>query len=111
MISGKELRSMKKTVYLVNTARSGVIDEKALYNALSNGYIAGAGLDVLEQEPHIDPENPLFKLENVVLTPHCGGLTLEALQRVGEEVADSVIKILHNEIPRAENVVNKELLA
>jgi D-3-phosphoglycerate dehydrogenase len=111
LLGENEFKKMKKTAFVVNTARGGIIDEKALYHALTNGDIAGAGLDVLEGEPELDPENPLFKLDNIIFAPHCGGITEEALQRVGEDVADSVMKMLQNEIPRKELVVNKKLLS
>ncbi len=69
MIGEKELRMMKKTAYLVNVSRGGVVDEAALIRALAEGTIAGAGLDVFESEP-LKKDSPLLKLENVVLTPH-----------------------------------------
>ena len=68
LIGEKELKSMKKTAILVNTSRGGVIDEFALYKALKEGGIAGAGIDVLENEPV--EKHPLFELNNVLLTPH-----------------------------------------
>lgn len=111
LIGENEFNKMKNTAFIVNTARGGIIDEEALFIALTNGYIAGAGLDVLEGEPNLDPENPLFKLDNIIFAPHCGGITKEALHRVGENVADSVMKILQNEIPRKEFIVNKKILS
>jgi phosphoglycerate dehydrogenase-like enzyme len=74
LIGARELRLMKKTAYLINTCRGQVVDEGALYEALSDGLIAGAGLDVFEQEPPA-ADNRLFGLENVVLTPHFAGPT------------------------------------
>jgi len=73
MMGLEQFKKMKPTAYLINTARGGLVDEQALYTALTRGYIAGAGLDVIEPEPP-DPSNPLFKLENVLLTPHCAFL-------------------------------------
>lgn len=82
--------AMKPTAAVVNTARGPIIDEPALIAALESGAIAGAGLDVLEQEPP-DPDNPLFTMENVVVTPHVASATTrmrpETRRRVGREVA------------------------
>ena len=81
---------MKETAVVINTARGPIIDELALIEALSSGAIAGAGLDVLEQEPP-EPDNPLLSMENVVLTPHVASATTrmrpETRRRVGREVA------------------------
>jgi len=74
---------MKKSAYLINTARGPVIDEPALVEALKEGRIAGAGLDVFAIEP-IEPDNPLLKLDNVILTPHIAFKTEEALKRRAE---------------------------
>ena len=74
LIGERELRLMKPTALLVNTARGGIIDEAALVRALDAGWIAGAGLDVLEQEPPA-ADNPLIGRDNVILTPHVGGLS------------------------------------
>lgn len=95
LIGEEELRSMKKTAYLINTARGNIVNEKSLYKALSNGWIAGAGLDVFEQEPRIDPDNPLFKLNNVVLSPHTATMTQEAMKSIGESVVNNIKKIVH----------------
>ena len=74
LIGTAQLAMMKKGSYLVNTSRGSVLDEKALVEALQSGHLAGAALDVYESEPP-DPDNPLFKMDNVVLTPHVGGDT------------------------------------
>ena len=73
-MSAKAFGQMKDTAYLINTCRGGVVDEEALISALRNGEIAGAGLDVLEQEP-IDMANPLLAMDNVMLTPHVASAT------------------------------------
>jgi phosphoglycerate dehydrogenase-like enzyme len=78
LIGPKELSLMKPTALLINTARGQLVDQKALYEALRDGTIAGAGLDVFEQEP-IDPHDPLLSLPNIVLSPHTAGTTPEAL--------------------------------
>ncbi|WP_434310446.1 2-hydroxyacid dehydrogenase [Hominifimenecus sp. rT4P-3] len=72
MIGAEEFRKMKNTAILVNTSRGGVVDESALYEALKSGEIRGAGLDTFEMEP-VSPDLPLLRLENVVLSSHCGG--------------------------------------
>jgi phosphoglycerate dehydrogenase-like enzyme len=76
MIGAQELKMMKPTAYLVNTCRGPVVDETALIEALSNGTIAGAGLDVFDQEPP-PADNPLFRLQNVILTAHMAGPTFD----------------------------------
>ena len=77
LLGERELRLMKRTALLINTARGGIVDEEALVRALEAGEIAGAGLDVLEREPP-DPDNPLLHMENVVVTPHMGWDSAEA---------------------------------
>ncbi|UCD14212.1 MAG: hydroxyacid dehydrogenase [Thermoplasmatales archaeon] len=91
------LSKMKPNAYLINCARGGTVDEKELYNALKNGKIAGAGIDVFENEPPKD--NPLLKLDNVVLTPHIGANTNEGQIRAGTVCAEQVIKTLKGETP------------
>ncbi len=80
MIGAAELSMMKPSAILINTARGGIVDEAALVEALQTGSIAGAGLDVLEHEPP-DPNDPLPKLENVIVTPHTAGPTYESLAK------------------------------
>ncbi|MCM8761045.1 MAG: phosphoglycerate dehydrogenase, partial [Candidatus Omnitrophica bacterium] len=89
MISDKEIAMMKKDVRLINCARGGIIDEAALARALEAGKIAGAALDVYEEEPPLK-ENPLLKMDKVVLTPHLGASTEEAQTNVAVEVANTV---------------------
>lgn len=105
MIGEKELKLMKKTAYIINTARGPIIQEEALYKALKNGWIAGAGLDVYAKEPP-DKDNPLFKLENVVLTPHIAYYTQEAIWRLEMTAVEEAIRILQGQLPK--NLVNKE---
>ncbi|MBD3405503.1 MAG: 3-phosphoglycerate dehydrogenase [Candidatus Lokiarchaeota archaeon] len=89
MIGEKELKMMKETAYLINTARGGVVDEKALLKALEEGWIAGAGLDVYENEP---PEDwTLIKHPKVIATPHVSSSTKEAQERVGELTVQKVL--------------------
>lgn len=93
LIDERRLRSMKRTAILINTARGAVVDTNALVKALKEGWIAGAGLDVFEEEP-LPKDHPLLGLDNVVLTPHIGASTQEAQDRAGVEVAKKVIEIL-----------------
>jgi D-3-phosphoglycerate dehydrogenase len=103
MIAGSQFALMKPTAYVVNVARGGLIDEDALYEALSNNVIAGAGLDVFVTEPPTDTK--LLGLENVIVTPHLGASTDEAQEKAGVSVAKSVRLALGGElVPDAVNV-------
>ncbi|MCU1422821.1 MAG: D-3-phosphoglycerate dehydrogenase [Microbacteriaceae bacterium] len=103
MIAGPQLKAMKKTAYIVNVARGGLIDESALFDALTAGEIAGAGLDVFVSEPPTG--SPLLALPNVVVTPHLGASTDEAQEKAGVSVARSVRLALSGElVPDAVNV-------
>lgn len=97
-IVNKEMISkMKPTAYIINCSRGGTVDEKALYDALKNGKIAGAGIDVFENEP--PKESPLLKLDNVVLTPHIGANTNEGQIRAGTVCAEQINKVLNGKNP------------
>ena len=103
LIGEAALAKVKPTVRIINAARGGVLDEAALYKALKDGRVAGAGLDVFATEPCTD--SPLFELDNVVATPHLGASTDEAQERAGIAVAQSVRKALSGElVPDAVNV-------
>lgn len=103
LIGEAELRKMKPRSFLVNAARGGVVNEAALCRALSEGWIAGAALDVFEKEPP-PPDHPLRSLPNVVLTPHLGAATLEAQENVAVEIADAVrAALLEDDFSRAVN--------
>lgn len=103
IVGEEELRGMKPTARVVNTARGGIVDENALYRALSEGWIAGAALDVFAAEPATD--SPLFTLDNVVVTPHLGASTTEAQDKAGTTVAEAVIAALRGEfVPSAVNL-------
>ncbi|NLN06833.1 MAG: phosphoglycerate dehydrogenase [Firmicutes bacterium] len=95
MIGAEEIAMMKDGVRIINCARGGLIDEKALYEALKSGKVAGAALDVFEEEPAVN--NPLVQLPNVIVTPHLGASTQEAQVNVAVQVADQVLKALQNE--------------
>ena len=103
LVAARLLSAMKPTAYLINTSRGGVVDEEALVAALREGRIAGAGLDVFENEFTAD-HLPIFDLENVVLTPHGAAHTQEALVRMSL-VAEDVLRVLDGEPPQ--NPVNQ----
>lgn len=100
LINAERLRMMKKTAYLINTSRGPVIDEAALVEALKEGVIAGAGLDVFENEPALAPG--LADLENVVITPHIASATVETREKMSEVAATNIIAVLEGrEAPNA----------
>jgi D-3-phosphoglycerate dehydrogenase len=98
-----QLRRMKPTAILVNTARGPIVDDRALHRALSEGWIAGAGLDDIEEEPakvrDWRPDNPLFSLDNVVITPHAAYYSEEAIGTVRQFAADEVVRVLTGQPP------------
>lgn len=98
LIGERELSLMKQTAYLINTARGALINEQALYRALKEGKIAGAGLDVSEVEP-LDPTNPLLSLPNVIATPHALARTWESTGRTIQMIQEAVMAILKGELP------------
>ncbi len=104
LIGEKELKQMKPSAYLINTARGPVVDEVALIKALQERWIAGAGLDVFEKEP-ADAENPLFKMDNVVVTPHSASYSDAAFERPRIIVLQEAARVLSGRWPK--NVVNK----
>jgi phosphoglycerate dehydrogenase-like enzyme len=105
MIGEERLRLMKPSAFLINTARGEVVDEQALYKALTQGWIAGAGLDVYKEEP---PKfRALIELENVVCTPHSAGLSREASYAMAMEAVKKIIAYFSGKIP--ENVLNPEV--
>ena len=106
LISAKEISLMKKTAYLINTARGAIIDEAALVNALENKQIAGAGLDVYEEEPKLKPG--LAELDNVVLAPHLGSATVESRTKMAVMAAENIVAVLNKQKPK--NCVNPEAL-
>ena len=92
LISWREFEIIKDGAYLINCARGGIVDEEALYEALVNGKLSGAALDVYEMEPP-SPDNPLLKLDNVITTPHIGASTREAQISVGLIIAEDIINM------------------
>jgi glyoxylate reductase len=97
LVGERELRLMKPAAFLVNTARGPVVDEKALVRALKEKRIAGAGLDVYENEPKVEPE--LLTLQNVVLTPHLGSAVKELRESLANVVADNILAVLEGKRP------------
>lgn len=93
LISAEVLAAAKRGLVLVNTARGGVVDERALCQAMKDGTIGGAAFDVFEHEP-LDPENPLLKLPNFIATPHYAGATQESLRRVATTIARETVAAL-----------------
>jgi len=95
-----ELKTMKKTAYLINTARGSIVDEEALYKALKKRWIAGVALDVMEKEPP-DWENLLPKLDNLIITPHISFYSEESYVELKTKVAEAVCSVLKGKLPRA----------
>jgi D-3-phosphoglycerate dehydrogenase len=108
LIGDRELSWMKPTAYLINASRGPVVDQAALYRALKERKIRGAGLDVYEKEP-VPADEPIFKLDNVILTPHTLCWTDECFRKMGESAVNAVLTVLKGEIPPY--VVNPEVLA
>jgi glyoxylate reductase len=106
MIGQEQLARMKKTAFLINTARGTVVDERALAVALRAGQIAGAGLDVFANEPEVEPL--LLELPNVVLLPHVASASVATRTKMCTMAAESILAVLANERPR--NLVNPEAL-
>ncbi len=98
LISRKEIGMMREGVRIVNTARGRIIDQEALVEALKRGKVAGAALDVFEEEP-LDPGSPLAFMDNVILTPHLGASSNEAMERMAVQVAEDVLKVFRGEAP------------
>jgi phosphoglycerate dehydrogenase-like enzyme len=110
MIGEAQLRRMKPSAYLINTARGALVDQAALARALQEGWIAGAGLDVLEREPPPGDE-PLLRLPNCLITPHCGSCTTETAAAVNQLVCANIIEALsaHRASERPTFLVNAEM--
>lgn len=96
LINAQKIATMKKTAKIINTSRGGVVDEDALYDALKNGLLGGAALDVFEKEPAIGTK--LVELDNVILTPHIGAQTKEAQSLAANIIGEKIIQILRGVI-------------
>ncbi|MEE9398794.1 MAG: hydroxyacid dehydrogenase [Dehalococcoidales bacterium] len=106
MIGERELKKMKRSAFLINTARGSIVDEGALIKALNEGWIKGAGLDVFEQEP-VPVDNPLLRMDNVIVSPHFLCHTDEHFIKMADEWAEQVADILNGKIP--DKLVNREV--
>ncbi|MDF2541418.1 MAG: D-isomer specific 2-hydroxyacid dehydrogenase NAD-binding [Herbinix sp.] len=95
LVNSERLYHMKNTAFLINTSRGAVVDEEALVNTLKEKKIAGAGLDVFMNEP-APKENPLFLLDNVIVSPHNAALTKESMDRMGLDAAKGIVEVLYN---------------
>jgi D-3-phosphoglycerate dehydrogenase len=108
LFNAARIGRMRRTAYLINTARGGIVDEKALHAALTSGQLAGAGLDVFEVEPP-PVGHALFALPNVIMAPHVAGVTVEAVDRMSEQTARNILSALDGE-PIRQNVINQDVL-
>jgi len=107
LMGERAFKKMEKKPILINTSRGPIVDEKALIQALVEGRVSGAGLDVLEKEPP-DPQNLLLKMENVILSPHVGFYSVESISELKRRTAENVSAVLSGKSPRS--VVNREVL-
>jgi glyoxylate reductase len=108
LIGKEQIRMMKPNAHLINTSRGPVVDEEALAVALREGWIAGAGLDVFEEEP-VPPKSPLLELKNIVLTPHIASATRESRYGMTRIAAENLISVLKGESPL--HLVNPDVMA
>ena len=105
MINKETFAKMKKGAYLINTARGSIVDEHDLVDALKEGRLAGAALDVFDNEPNIDPE--LVGMENVILTPHIASATWDAREKMGQQAVSGILDTLGGNKPQ--NLINEEV--
>jgi len=105
LINKDKLGKMMNGSFLINTARGPIVDEHDLADALRTGHLGGAGIDVFETEPNVNPE--LIGMENVILTPHIASATWEAREKMGNLAVDAILKTLNGEKP--ENLVSEEV--
>jgi D-3-phosphoglycerate dehydrogenase len=109
MIGKDQLKQMKPTAYLVNTARGGIINEDDLAWALQNDVIAGAGLDSFEVEPP-PTDTPLWQAPNLLVSPHVGAVTTESLKNMGMQAVSNILSVLNHQAIDSSRVVNREIL-
>jgi D-3-phosphoglycerate dehydrogenase len=107
IVNAKRLAQMKPGAFLINTARGPVVDQKALTAALQEGRLAGAGLDVFEQEPN-PAGDPLYALDNVLLTPHALCWTDQCFAGIGAADVKAVFDVMHGRVPTG--IVNREVV-
>src|SRR3546814_13940449 len=101
MIGTAEMEAMKKTAFVVNTARGGIVDEAALCDALKRNVIAGAGIDPFVVEP-ATADDPLFALDNIIVSPHSAGVTQDSMYRLGEWAARTTVDCFDGHLTRSE---------
>ncbi len=107
LIGAEQIRVMKRGAYVLNLARASIVDEDALYAALADGQLAGAALDVFEQEP-VQPDNRFVALPNVLVSPHLGGATRDVVRHQSRMIVDGIEAYLHGRRP--EHIVNPQVL-
>jgi len=108
LFTKQEFDLMKKSSFIINCARGGILNEEDLYEALTRKRIAGAGLDVFDVEP-TPSSNPLFKLNNVILSPHIAGVTVESTVRMATETVQNVLDVLDDKVNQSVVINNKEI--
>ncbi len=108
MFNAARFARMKRSAFIVNTARGGIIDEAALHGALTSGHVAGAGLDVFDMEP-TPVSNTLLQLDTVIASPHMAGVTTESVAGMAVVTAQNILSVLDGN-PNRDNVINKEVL-
>jgi D-3-phosphoglycerate dehydrogenase len=107
LMGDQAFKKMERKPIVINTSRGPIVDEKALIEALEEGRVSGAGLDVLEKEPP-DPQNPLLKMENVILSPHVGFYSVESISELKRRTAENISAVLLGKWPKS--VVNREVV-
>ncbi|PVA07523.1 hydroxyacid dehydrogenase [Thalassorhabdomicrobium marinisediminis] len=106
LLNDRTIAMLPRGSYIINTARGGLVDELALLKAIDDGQIAGAGLDVFETEP-LENDHPLFAASELIVTPHIGASTAEAMERVGKDAVQGIIDLVEERAIAADRIVNK----
>ena len=109
LVSEKELRQMKPTAFIINTARGGILDENAVVKACNNGWIAGAAIDVYEYREPPQKKAKLLQVENINLTPHLAWYSLEAEWKIREKIIENIFLLLNGKVPN--NIINHDVLS
>jgi D-3-phosphoglycerate dehydrogenase len=109
MINQHAVAQMKRGVYIINTARGGIVNENDLFRALQDGRVGGAALDVFEVEPPTG-DHPLFQLDNVIFTTHVAGASDNSLKNMGVDSVKNILAVLNGDLPDMESLVNKEVM-